>query len=147
MTDSNNIVIIGGGHNGLVCAAYLAKAGKKVTVLEAADRVGGAAATREFAPGFSASCAHLLNLLDEGISKELGLAGNGLSIAKSGLDTIALAQDGNHLTISADGVEGAGLSGEDKAAYTEYRRFMARFAAVIGSLHNQATAAYHRAAR
>jgi phytoene dehydrogenase-like protein len=137
MTNSNNIVIIGGGHNGLVCAAYLAKAGKKVTVLETADRVGGVAATREFAPGFSASCAHLMNLLDDSISKELGLAGNGLSIAKSGLDTIALSGDGNHLTISADNIEGTGLSGEDKAAYTEYRRFMGKFAAVIGGLHNQ----------
>ena len=47
MTDT---IIIGGGHNGLVCAAYLAKAGQKVTVLEAAERVGGAANTREFAP-------------------------------------------------------------------------------------------------
>ena len=64
MTDSNTIVIIGGGHNGLVCAAYLAKAGKNVTVLEASEEVGGAAATREFAPGYKASCAHLLNLLD-----------------------------------------------------------------------------------
>ena len=59
-----NTIIIGGGHNGLVCAAYLAKAGKKVTVLEAADQVGGAAATREFAPGYRASVAHLLYLLD-----------------------------------------------------------------------------------
>ena len=49
-----NTIIIGGGHNGLVCAAYLAKAGKKVTVLEAAEQVGGAAATREFAPGSGA---------------------------------------------------------------------------------------------
>ncbi len=137
MTNSNHVVIIGGGHNGLVCAAYLAKAGKKVTVLEAADRVGGAAATREFAPGYKASCAHLLNLLDDSISKELSLSSNGLSIAKSGLDTIALAADGNHITIRADGIEGAGLSNEDKAAYREYRRFMSKFAAVIGGLHNQ----------
>jgi phytoene dehydrogenase-like protein len=137
MTNSNNIVIIGGGHNGLVCAAYLAKAGKKVTVLEAADQVGGAAATREFAPGYKASCAHLLNLLDDSISKELSLASNGLLIAKSGLNTIALAEDGNHITIKADSVEGAGLSNEDKAAYREYRRFMSKFAAVIGGLHNQ----------
>ena len=78
MTDSNTIVIIGGGHNGLVCAAYLAKAGRKVTVLEAADQVGGVAATREFSPGFKASCAHLLYLLDKNISKDLALKSNGL---------------------------------------------------------------------
>ena len=70
MTDT---IIIGGGHNGLVCAAYLAKAGHKVTVLEAAEEVGGAAITREFAPGFRVSgCAHLLYLLDEGITKGTG---------------------------------------------------------------------------
>jgi phytoene dehydrogenase-like protein len=136
MTDSNKVVIIGGGHNGLVCAAYLAKAGKKVTVLEAADQVGGAAATREFSPGFKASCAHLLNLLDKDISKELALKSNGLSIAKSRLDTIALAADGNHITIKAGKVDGGGLSSEDKAAYKEYRRFMSKFAAVIGAMHN-----------
>jgi phytoene dehydrogenase-like protein len=134
MTD---IIIIGGGHNGLVCAAYLAKAGRKVTVLEAAEQVGGAAATREFAPGYKASCAHLLNLLDDGISKDLALDANGLSIVKSHVNTIALAADGNHITITPDSVDGGGLSAEDKAAYTEYRRFMSKFAAVIASLHNQ----------
>ena len=49
---NERIVIIGGGHNGLVCAAYLAKGGRKVTVVEAANQVGGAAITREFAPDF-----------------------------------------------------------------------------------------------
>ena len=132
-----NIIIIGGGHNGLVCAAYLAKAGKKVTVLEAADQVGGAAATREFAPGYRASVAHLLYLLDKDISKDLALESHGLRMARSGLKTIALAEDGNHITISAEGVDGGGLSSEDKAAYSEYRRFMTKFAAVIGGLHNR----------
>ena len=136
MTDSKNVVIIGGGHNGLVCAAYLAKAGKKVTVLEAADQVGGAAATREFAPGFKASCAHLMYLLDQNISKELELESNGLSIARSGLDTIALTADGNHITIGSDSVEGGGLSSEDKEAYKEYRRFMSKFAGIFGAMHN-----------
>ncbi len=132
-----NIIIIGGGHNGLVCAAYLAKAGKKVTVLEAADQVGGVAATREFAPGFRASVAHLLYLLDKDISKNLALESHGLRMARSSLKTIALAEDGNHITISAEDVDGGGLSSEDKAAYREYRRFMTKFAAVIGGLHNR----------
>ena len=136
MTNSSRIIIIGGGHNGLVCAAYLAKAGKQVTVLEAADQVGGAAATREFAPGFKASCAHLMYLLDQDISKELGLKSNGLAIAKSRLDTIALAEDGNHITIKARSVDGGGLSKEDRAAFKEYRRFMSKFAAVIAAMHN-----------
>ena len=132
-----NTIIIGGGHNGLVCAAYLAKAGRKVTVLEAADQVGGAAATREFTPGFKASCAHLLFLLDKDISKELGLESHGLRMARSGLKTIALAEDSNHITISANSVEGGGLSAQDKAAYKEYRRFMSKFAGVIGGIHNK----------
>ncbi len=130
-------IIIGGGHNGLVCAAYLARAGRKVTVLEAADQLGGAAATREFTPGFKASCAHLLYLLDKDISKELSLESHGLRMARSGLNTIALAEDGNHITISANSVEGGGLSAQDKAAYKEYRRFMSKFAAVIGGIHNR----------
>jgi phytoene dehydrogenase-like protein len=136
MTNTDNIVIIGGGHNGLVCAAYLAKAGKKVTVLEASEQVGGAAATREFSPGYKASVAHLMYLLDDGISSDLELASNGLSIAKSGMDTIALGEDGNHITIRPDSIDGAGVSAEDKAAYKEYRRFMSKFAAIISSLHN-----------
>jgi phytoene dehydrogenase-like protein len=132
-----NTIIIGGGHNGLVCAAYLAKAGRKVTVLEAADQVGGAAATREFTPGFKASCAHLLYLLDKDISKELSLESRGLRMAGTDLKTIALAADGNHIIISANSVEGGGLSAQDKAAYKEYRRFMSKFAAVIGGIHNR----------
>ena len=137
MNNKDSVILIGAGHNGLVCAAYLAKAGRKVTVLEAADQVGGAAATREFSPGFRASMAHLLYLLDEGIARELALESNGLKMARSNLQTIALAGDGNHLAITSDKVEGAGVSAQDQAAYTEYRRFMAKFAGVIGALHNQ----------
>jgi len=132
-----HVVIVGAGHNGLVCAAYLARAGRKVTVLEAADRVGGAAATREFAPGFRASVAHLLYLLDDTVARDLALDSHGLKIARSDLATIALADDGNHLTIRSDRVEGGGLSQADQTAYVEYRRFMSKFAGVIGALHNQ----------
>ena len=101
MTDKNKIVIIGGGHNGLICAAYLAKAGKQVTVLEASDQLGGAAITREFAPGFKVSAgAHLLYLLDKDVRKELALDAHGLQMAQKAMSTIALAEDGKHLTFS-----------------------------------------------
>lgn len=137
MNDRGPVVIIGGGHNGLVCAAYLAKAGREVLVLESHEQVGGAAATREFAPGFKASCAHFNYLLDDSISTELDLAGNGLQMAAEGLDTIALSADGSPLALSSDGLTGDGISPQDHQAYAEYRRFMSKFAAVIGRLHNQ----------
>ena len=138
MTSINQAVIIGAGHNGLVCAAYLAKAGKKVTVLEASGQVGGAAITREFAPDFKVSaCAHLLYLLDAGIRKELALDGHGLAAADRALQTIALARDGNHLVLSGTEASGGGISADDQAALKEYHRFMGRFAGVIGKLHNR----------
>ena len=135
MTDT---IIIGGGHNGLVCAALLAKAGHKVTVLEAAEQIGGAAITREFAPGFRVSgCAHLLYLLDDGLQNELGLKAHGLRMAKSGMATIALDENGEHIRFSGGSVEGRNVSDADKSAMVEYHRFMSRFASIVGSLNNQ----------
>jgi len=137
MTDKNKVVIIGGGHNGLICAAYLAKAGKQVTVLEASDQLGGAAITREFAPGFKVSAgAHLLYLLDKDVRKELALDAHGLQMAQKAMSTIALAENGKHLTFSGKQVSGEGVSAEDQAAMVEYHRFMTRFAGIIGKLHN-----------
>jgi phytoene dehydrogenase-like protein len=78
-----DVVIIGGGHNGLVCACYLAGAGFKVRVLERRAIVGGAAVTEEFAPGFrNSTAAYTVSLLNPKIIRELKLADHGLRIVE-----------------------------------------------------------------
>lgn len=133
MTSSFDHIIIGGGHNGLTCAAYLAKAGRSVLVLEAGDSLGGAASTRPFADGFSSSCAHLLYLLDAGIEKDLDLAGCGLQYAARQIPTIALDENGNHLVIDGDKIDGP-ISADDLKAFSAFNAQMAKFAGVLSDL-------------
>jgi phytoene dehydrogenase-like protein len=71
----HDVVIIGAGHNGLVCSAYLATAGLKVVVLDQRPIVGGAAVTEEFSPGFSNSvAAYTVSLLNPQVIRDLNLA-------------------------------------------------------------------------
>ncbi len=81
MAQQADVVIIGGGHNGLVCAFYLARAGLKVTVLERRGVVGGAAVTEEFHPGFRNSTAsYTVSLLNPKVIRDMDLHGHGLRI-------------------------------------------------------------------
>ena len=76
-----DVILIGGGHNGLVCAAYLARAGRKVLVLERRHVLGGAAVTEEIYPGFKYSvCSYVVSLLRPEIIRELELPKHGLEI-------------------------------------------------------------------
>src|ERR1700729_3454711 len=78
---SYDAIVIGGGHNGLVNAAYLARAGKKVLVLERRHIVGGAAVTEEIIPGFKFSvCSYVVSLLRPEIIRDLDLPRHGLEI-------------------------------------------------------------------
>ncbi|MCH9005406.1 MAG: NAD(P)/FAD-dependent oxidoreductase [Proteobacteria bacterium] len=133
MTDTYDAIVVGAGHNGLVCSALLAKAGKRVLVLEANSQVGGAAITREFTDGYSVSaCAHLLYQLQPEVRKDLKLS---TRLASEDMTTIALSEDGNHLRISADSVEG--VSDEDAEQYRRFRKRMTRFSDLLRKFFNK----------
>lgn len=122
-------IVIGAGHNGLVCAGYLARSGRRVLVLEANDHPGGLAATHMFAEGFRVSLAHLLCMLNPQVVKDLDLERHGLKYAASNLKTVALDGEGGQVAIDGPKVEGADAA--DAAAYTEFHRQTQRFAKVL----------------
>src|SRR5438445_4927868 len=91
-------ILIGGSHNGLVCAAYLAKAGLKVTVLERRDVVGGAAVTEEFHPGFRNSvAAYTVSLLQPKVMRDLELPKHGLRVVERLVSNFLPTEDGRYI--------------------------------------------------
>ncbi|HTV69454.1 MAG TPA: NAD(P)/FAD-dependent oxidoreductase [Rhizobiaceae bacterium] len=131
---SFDVIVIGGGHNGLVAAATLGKAGRKVLLVEAASELGGAARTEEFAPGFRvSSVAHILNRLHPDVVKTLELGKHGLSFeAKAFAPSVALSKDGEPLVLNgAYGETLIGASVAEAAAWTELRAQLFRYAAIL----------------
>ena len=119
-------IIIGAGHNGLVCAAYLAKAGKKVVVLERRDIVGGAAVTEEIFPGYKCSRASYVNsLFRPKIIKDLALKSFGLEFIPRQPASFSPFPDGSYLMLGSDMVENqkevAKFSTNDEEAYPNVR--------------------------
>ena len=93
-------IVIGGGHNGLVAAARLSRSHGRVLVLEAGDRLGGAAATSEIVPDYRApAVAHLIDGFPRRIERELKLAKHGLRYAARDVPAVALDRDGNHIML------------------------------------------------
>jgi phytoene dehydrogenase-like protein len=93
-----DVIIVGGGHNGLVCAAYLAAAGLSVTVLERRHVVGGAAVTEEFHPGFRNSVAsYTVSLLNPKVIRDLDLPAHGLRVVERQVSNFLPLEDGRYL--------------------------------------------------
>lgn len=113
---TRDAVIIGGGHNGLVCAFYLAKAGLKVTVCEARGVVGGAAVTEEFHPGFRNSVAsYTVSLLSPKVIADMDLHGFGLKIVERPISNFLPISDSRYLKL------GGGLE-RTQEAFRQYSR-------------------------
>ncbi|MBK6807074.1 MAG: NAD(P)/FAD-dependent oxidoreductase [Betaproteobacteria bacterium] len=134
-------VLIGGGHNGLVCAAYLAAAGLDVCVCERRDVVGGAAVTEAFHPGFRNSTAsYTVSLLDPQVIRDLRLAEHGLSIVERPYANFLplSAREGDFLTVggglAATQAEVAKFSARDAEALPGYYAMLDRVADVLRDL-------------
>ncbi|HLW87119.1 MAG TPA: NAD(P)/FAD-dependent oxidoreductase [Terriglobales bacterium] len=137
MASTRDVVIIGGGHNGLVAAFYLAKAGFKPLVLERRAQPGGAAITQELHPGFRCSTlAHSAGPLRGDIVRDMQLEKHGLKLISPDVATVSLSPDGRALTLYRNlekSVQEIGkFSQKDAARYPEFQQTLNKISKVIG---------------
>lgn len=126
-------IVVGAGHNGLVTAAYLARAGLRTLVLERRDRVGGACVTEELWPGYRISrAAYVAGLLRPAVVAELGLPGHGLHLLRRDPSSFTPLPDGRGLLLGSDPAlcrrEIARFSARDAEAYPRYEALLDRAA-------------------
>jgi phytoene dehydrogenase-like protein len=129
----HDVIIIGGGHNGLTAAAYLARAGRKVLVLERNAVVGGAAVTGEVGPGHRVSTAsYLISLLLPEVERELELARHGYKVLPRNPSSFTPLEDGRSLLMGPDAElnrrEIAKFSARDAEAYPRYEALLNKIA-------------------
>jgi phytoene dehydrogenase-like protein len=134
-----DVAVIGGGHNGLACAAYLARAGLDVVVLERRAVLGGAAVTEEPWPGYRVSSAsYVVSLLPPRIVRELGLERHGYRVSIVTPDYFVPFPDGSGLTLwgdtARDAAQIAKFSAADAGAYVEFDRYFGRVARLLKDL-------------
>src|SRR5579863_6001882 len=133
-----DVIVIGSGHNGLVCGAYLAKSGLKTLVLERREIVGGAAVTEEFSPGFRASrFSYLMSLLHPRVIRDLELASFGLEVLPA--NDLFCPLGGDEYIIFSDDLaktqaELARFSRRDAEIYPEFSRHLDEAARLVRGL-------------
>ena len=138
MTSKYDVIVIGSGHNGLVCGSYLAKSGLKTLVLERRGIVGGAAVTEEFSPGFRASrFSYVMSLLHPRVIRDLELGSFGLEVLPA--NDLFCPLGGDDYIVFSDDVkktqaEFARFSRHDAEIYPEFSRYLEESANVVRRL-------------